>query len=562
MKRFAAPLLIVAAIFIGFTIASVGGQQAQPAAGSVFTAAQAQAGAAAYAQQCAGCHRADFRGSATRHRSQAPDFRAKWGPRAINELFTYLVQTMPPTNPGALGEQGTLNVTAYLLQINGASAGQQPLTPRVETPLSASRQGQAQAPAARWSARRRWPRPRCSRRRSLARARRRAGAAAKRHRGVTVAGRGEELRARDARDAQQPAPRRLAHLPPQLSGAQLQPAESDHSRQREEPAAAVGVGDERLGRQPDDPDRAQRRHLSREPEQYRPGARREDGQSDLGNARGPGPGAWIRRHSQHRDRRRQDLPPGEQRAHGGDERAQWRNPWDTHAAPEATRVNTSGAIVIGDKVLQGLTGCGRFDGIGCFISAYDINTGKQVWRFYTVPREGEPGSETWGKLPMTFRGGGDTWIAGSYDPDLNLTYWGVAQAKPWNFLSRKLTLLDKTLYANSTVALNPDTGKLAWHFQHAPAESFDLDEVFERVLVDIGDQKVSFSAGKAGVLWKLDRRNGPVPRLQGDGLPERVGPDRSEDRRPELSARHSRDVRSASRSSSARARRAARTGRR
>ncbi len=196
--------------------------------------------------------------------------------------------------------------------------------------------------------------------------------------------------------------------------------------------------------------------------------------------------------------------------------------WDTNAAPDATRVNTSGAIVIGNKVLQGLTGCTRFDGVGCFISAYDINTGKQAWRFYTIPREGEPGSETWGKLPMTFRGGGDTWIAGSYDPDLNLTYWGVSQAKPWNFLSRKLTLLDKTLYANSTVALNPDTGKLAWHYQHAPAESFDLDEVFERVLVDIGDQKVSFSAGKAGVLWKIDRRDGPVPRPQGDGLSERV----------------------------------------
>ena len=183
--------------------------------------------------------------------------------------------------------------------------------------------------------------------------------------------------------------------------------------------------------------------------------------------------------------------------------------WDTAAAPEGSgRVNTSGTIVIGDKVLQGLTGCGRFDGLGCYISAFDITTGKQVWKFYTIPREGEAGSETWGKLPMTYRAGGETWVAGSYDPDLNLTYWGVAQSKPWNFLSRKLTLLDKTLYANSTVALNPDTGKLSWYFQHAPAESFDLDEVFERVLVDIGDQKVVFSAGKAGVLWKLDRRTG------------------------------------------------------
>jgi alcohol dehydrogenase (cytochrome c) len=80
-----------------------------------------------------------------------------------------------------------------------------------------------------------------------------------------------------------------------------------------------------------------------------------------------------------------------------------------------------------------------------------------------------------------------------------LTYWGVAQSKPWNFLSRKLTPFDKTLFANCTVALNPDTGKMVWYFQHAPGESFDLDEVFERVLVDIGDQKVAFSEGGRSV---------------------------------------------------------------
>ena len=94
------------------------------------------------------------------------------------------------------------------------------------------------------------------------------------------------------------------------------------------------------------------------------------------------------------------------------------------------------------------------------------------------------------------------------DPDLNLTYWGTAQSKPWSFLNRGTSPLDKTLYSSSTLALNADTGKLAWYFQHAPGESFDLDEVFERVLVDVGTQKVSFSAGKAGVLWKLDRRTG------------------------------------------------------
>ena len=181
--------------------------------------------------------------------------------------------------------------------------------------------------------------------------------------------------------------------------------------------------------------------------------------------------------------------------------------WDTPAS-DKPHVSTSGDIVIGDKVLMGLTGCAHFDGEGCYISAFDIHTGNRAWRFYTIPREGQPGSDTWGNLPMNNRAGAETWLAGSYDPELNLTYWGVAQSKPWNYLSRHLTPFDKTLFANCTVALNPETGKLAWYFQHAPGESFDLDEVFERVLVNIGDQKVSLSAGKAGILWKLDRRTG------------------------------------------------------
>ena len=215
--------------------------------------------------------------------------------------------------------------------------------------------------------------------------------------------------------------------------------------------------------------------------------------------------------------------------------------WDTPAS-DKPHTSTSGDIVIGDKVLMGLTGCARFDGEGCYISAFDIHTGKRAWRFYTVPREGQPGSDTWGNLPMNNRAGAETWLAGSYDPDLNLTYWGVAQSKPWNFLSRKLTPFDKTLYANSTVALNPDTGKLVWYFQHAPGESFDLDEVFERVLVDIGDQKVSFSAGKAGILWKLDRRTGKYLGHKEMVKQTVLGPYRSDDRDPALSHRHSRDA--------------------
>jgi alcohol dehydrogenase (cytochrome c) len=153
-------------------------------------------------------------------------------------------------------------------------------------------------------------------------------------------------------------------------------------------------------------------------------------------------------------------------------------------------------------------GCDRYKEGGCFISAYEAATGKQLWKFYTVAQDGQPGGDTWGQLPNLLRGGGDTWITGSYDPELNLTYWGVAQAKPWMRASRGAKPGDKALYTCSTLAINPDDGQLAWHFQHIAGESLDLDEVFERVLVDIGDQKVVFTIGKAGILWKLDRRTG------------------------------------------------------
>ena len=184
--------------------------------------------------------------------------------------------------------------------------------------------------------------------------------------------------------------------------------------------------------------------------------------------------------------------------------------WESVIADKAKGyANSSGPIVVKGKVIEGLGGCDRYkEGGACFISAWDAATGKQVWKFNTVARDGEPGGDTWGKLPSLLRAGGDTWITGSYDPDLNLTYWGVAQPKPWMRASRGAGNSDTALYTSSTLALDADTGKLKWHFQHVPGESLDLDEVFERVLVDSGGQKLVFTIGKAGILWKLDRTTG------------------------------------------------------
>lgn len=183
--------------------------------------------------------------------------------------------------------------------------------------------------------------------------------------------------------------------------------------------------------------------------------------------------------------------------------------WQTALATGKGYSTTGGPLVVHGKVIEGLTGCGQYrPEAGCYISAWDAETGKPVWKFQTIARKGQPGGNTWGDMPDLTRAGGDTWITGSYDPELNQTYWGVAQPKPWLRVSRGSKQGDKDLYTSSTLALDPDTGKLDWYFQHVPAESFDMDEVFERVVVDVGSRKLLFTIGKPGILWKLDRTSG------------------------------------------------------
>jgi alcohol dehydrogenase (cytochrome c) len=170
--------------------------------------------------------------------------------------------------------------------------------------------------------------------------------------------------------------------------------------------------------------------------------------------------------------------------------------------------STGGVIIIKGHVLVGMTNCGRpKTDDHCYISAYDAASGKRDWKFVTTALTGQPGGDSWGDLPDNMRKGGETWIAGTYDPELNTTYWGTAQAKPWRRDLRGSSS-GATDYANSTVALDPETGKMKWWFQHAPGESLDLDEVFERVLIDHGEQKTLMTIGKAGILWKLDRVTG------------------------------------------------------
>jgi PQQ-dependent dehydrogenase (methanol/ethanol family) len=181
--------------------------------------------------------------------------------------------------------------------------------------------------------------------------------------------------------------------------------------------------------------------------------------------------------------------------------------WDHPVADPKLGYNyTSGPIIAKGVLVQGITGCERYKEDICFITGHDPETGRELWRTSTVARPGEPGGETWEELPLRFRAGGDAWIPGSYDPKTGLIYWGTAQAKPWAQFARGTK--GDALYTNSTLALDPSTGKIQWYYQHLPGETHDMDETFERVLVDLNGRSSVFTMGKLAILWEIDRKTG------------------------------------------------------
>ncbi|HYL36736.1 MAG TPA: PQQ-dependent dehydrogenase, methanol/ethanol family [Bryobacteraceae bacterium] len=182
--------------------------------------------------------------------------------------------------------------------------------------------------------------------------------------------------------------------------------------------------------------------------------------------------------------------------------------WTVDVAPNyATGYSlTMAPLVVKNKVVIGVAG-GEF-GIRGFIVAYDAATGKEAWRFYTVPGPGEPGHETWEGDDWQ-HGGAPAWLTGSYDPELNLTYWGVGNPGPdWNPDQRH----GDNLYSSSVVALDGDTGKLKWYYQFTPNDGYDYDSTQIPVLVDMdwngAPRKLMFWANRNGNFYVLDRTNG------------------------------------------------------
>ncbi len=193
--------------------------------------------------------------------------------------------------------------------------------------------------------------------------------------------------------------------------------------------------------------------------------------------------------------------------------------WD-HAvlSPEETKGGahiSGGPLVAHGKVITGVTFCIASKG-GCFIVALDAQTGEESWRFNTIARPGQPGGDSWNVVrPSSQRYGAAVWTSGSYDPDLNLVYFGTGQTYDTS------TLLDPhpgkgessdALYTDSTVAINPDTGKLVWYYQHMQRDVWDLDWAFEQSLIDLPiygtTKKLLVTGGKIAIFDAVDRADG------------------------------------------------------
>jgi len=467
---FAAAALGAAGIWATYALAQTGG--------GPFTEAQAQAGEPIYKSRCAACH--DAGGETAR--LMGPAFTEGWKSRSTRDLYTRIKTTMPFNNPGSLSEAEAASVVAYILKSNGATVGSTSFTPATAVAISSIVKEQRRDPYAGYV--------------SL------SGVAA--GTGITFPG-------------------TVAHYTPVTEEMLLNPPPSDwlmhyqnyagwsHSPLKEINTQNVKNLQLRWVWSMEDGERQQITPLVHDGVMFVSTVINNTVQA-LNAATGDliwenrlGPrldnqvNATARAMALYGDQL--FYPASDATMYALDARTgkvNWKFKMSNYG-----RDKIGGVMIADGKLIIGLGVCDEPSlQDRCYIAAYDVKDGHQIWKFNTVAYQGEPGGNTWGSMTNGERSGADAWIAGTYDPKLRLVYFGTGQAK-----AGKNGIGDK-LFSNSTIALDVDTGKLKWYNQSAPDEGLDLDEVYEKVLVDEGPQKLLLTAGKKGILWKLDRTTG------------------------------------------------------
>ncbi len=460
-----------------------------------FTEAQDQKGAGEYLKYCADCHGAKLQGSAHGSELAGPGFLGRWGNRPIGEFIALISETMSGGIPRSSRKSVHLNITAFILGSNGAVAGKKALKTDTGQPIGAAVGGKSvvakEAESEQWEGAA-----------SIADAARKASGFVNREIKEFSPVTQQMLAQPDAADwlswrrtldghgfspltqvtRENVDELRLAWVLTMRDGSnQPTPLVHDGIMYLTHPQNVIQALDAATGDL-----------IWEYANEY------EQGSQTLG-----GPTRTIAIYQDKIFMATYDAAIVAIDARTG------RQLWKTFKADwNRGFTHTSGPTIADGVVVSGINGCERYKQEGCFITGHDPDTGKELWRTSTIALPGDPNSTSWGDMPVELRAGSDTWIPGSYDPDLKLFFIGTAQAKPWVAASRGMSPLDAALYTNSTLALDPHSGKIKWYYQHIPGETLDMEVGFERVLVDLDGGRQMVTIGKDGILWKLDAASG------------------------------------------------------
>jgi alcohol dehydrogenase (cytochrome c) len=461
---------------------------AQPRINPSYTREQAAKGKSVYAMECASCHGANLDDGEFAPPLRGAEFRQRWGRQTAEAIFTYMGTRMPPSQPGTLSAETTAELLAYLLQENALQPGTKALPSDSAALTSLMMPTSPANPGNGLSA------------------------------GVAIPPappRANPLdRLTPVTDAM------LAHVP---SGEWLT-WRRGHDATGFSPLTAINRDNVRKLRS------AWTWSLPNGPHEATPlfhdGVLFVDGYGDKVQALDAATGDLLWQYSRRLPRGvaptvkraialyadRLYVPTSDTHIVALDART-GAVVWDTAIAdPKAGFGMTGGPLVAKGKVMAGTSG--RAPG-GNMIVALNAATGKEAWRFYTIARHGEPGGDSWNGVPIEKRNGASVWIPGSYDAELNLAFFGVAQTYDTGPLRNPVAqsgITNDALYTDSTVAIDPDTGRLVWHFQHQNNDQWDFDWAFERQVVRLplfGEmRKAIVTGGKQAIFDTLDAATG------------------------------------------------------
>ena len=461
----------------------------RPAA--TFTAAQAEQGKVAYARDCASCHGRNLSGSEFASALNGNTFSQNWGGKTADALFTFIHTRMPPAGAGSLTPEATAQLVAYLAQVNGGQAATTEL-PTDSTALAAM--ALPRSPSA--------PSPPMMPLSPLAPP-------------MTPVVLPNPL------DNITSVTDELLRNPPASEWLTWRRTYDDHGFSPLKQITKGNVGELRVSWAWSLPNgKNETTPLEHDGVIFVSGY--GDSVQALNAATGdllwqysrllPGDARLQVRRNLGLYRDKLLLPTSDDHVVALDVKtgavawdsavADYRKGWDV----------TGGPLVAQGKVMLGVVG--QSPGGGAIV-ALDFDTGKEVWRFNTIARPGEPGGESWNGLPLEKRSGASVWTAGSYDSKLKLAYFGVGQTYDTGPMLHSIDqpgITNDGLYTDSTLALDPDTGKLVWHFQHLHNDQWDLDWAFEQQVIDLqvngATAKLVVTAGKMAIFEAMDAASG------------------------------------------------------